>query len=130
VNERSNKCIFSVAGKYQLNAQIPVYNMNIVCCWKYSVYLIVGHIPSWKWSSLPQLCLHMYQLLHNNFESVGIIPSICTEDTVLFFTSLTRWLLIQEESIVWLCQQKGKYTLGEKVMMGNLVMATEGMFQF
>jgi hypothetical protein len=40
----------------------------------------------------------------------------------------TRWLLIQEESTVWLCQQKEKFTHGEKVMMGNWGMATEGIF--
>lgn len=39
-----------------------------------------------------------------------------------------RWLLIQEESTVWLCQQKEKFTHGEKVTMGNWDMATEGIF--
>ena len=40
----------------------------------------------------------------------------------------TRWLLIQEENTVWLCQQKEKFTLGVKVTMGNWGMATEGIF--
>lgn len=43
----------------------------------------------------------------------------------LFFT---RWLLIQEENTVWRCQQKVKFTHGEKVTMGNWGMATEGIF--
>jgi hypothetical protein len=43
----------------------------------------------------------------------------------LFFT---RWLLIREEITVWLCQQKEKCIHGEKVMMGNWGMATEGIF--
>jgi len=43
----------------------------------------------------------------------------------LFFT---RWLLIREENTVWLCQQKEKFTHGEKVTMGNWGMATEGIF--
>jgi hypothetical protein len=43
----------------------------------------------------------------------------------LFFA---RWLLIREENTVWLCQQKEKFTHGEKVTMGNWGMATEGIF--
>jgi hypothetical protein len=40
----------------------------------------------------------------------------------------TRWLLIQEENTVWLYQQKEKFSHGEKEMMGNWGMATEGIF--
>jgi len=53
--------------------------------------------------------------------SVHLYSRHCT----LFFT---RWLLIREENTVWLCQQKEKFTHGEKVMMGNWGMATEGIF--
>jgi hypothetical protein len=53
--------------------------------------------------------------------SVHLYSRHCT----LFFT---RWLLSREENTGWLCQQKEKFTHGEKVMMGNWGMATEGIF--
>ena len=65
------------------------------------------------------LCLSVMTSLLR--QSAHLYSRHCT----LFFT---RWLLIREENTVWLCQQKEKFTHGEKVMMGNWDMATEGIF--
>jgi len=99
-HQRYMRCIFYCALSFQLF-------MFLLFCYGNTSYADAVHCLSIMTSVL---CHSVYLYLRH-----------CT----LFFT---RWLLIREENTVWLCQQKEKFTHGEKVMMGNWGMATEGIF--